>query len=1100
MSGDHTRFSFDPHNGFSGVWQQQGRVSLEADFNEFEEVLDRLRRVGTYDTVGAGVVPVSTRHGFEIRVKPDAFTIGVGRAYVDGIQVECFGTGSVSYDGHVGNENGDTGLFLQYPSIDEWHKPDPPSPADHQPFGYPKMNLFDKVAPYLVYLDVWQREVTVYEHPDLREPALGGPDTTTRVQSAWQAKVLQMDPKVAPDCSAPIDGWDGIVEPSTGRLTVTVDPAAVKPLPCEVPAKAGYVGLENRLYRVEIHRGGQLGNPDHPPPQFKWSRDNASLVATVTKISRVGTGSKITVTSTGRDAFLRFEKGQYIELLDDWVEFGLRDNGKGGDLAKITQNVDHETGEITIDKDLSGFELKNERHPRIRRWDIAKDGDDALRAAVVGTKFALEDGIFIEFGPKGSRLRAGDYWVFAARTATGDILPEVVKDEPPKGVLHHFMKLAVVQPERRPPEVISDCRVMWPSSGKGCGCDFCVTAESHNSGAYTIQQAIDDAIAANGGTVCLGIGTYQLTAGLTVKDAASVHIRGSGFNTLLLSEAEGAALSISDAVDTRISDLSIFTLAPREDGDCAIDLSNTAQVTLEGLYVFENVSNLAEAPLGGPAAARGTAVQLRGDSQDRIEINDCLLVGDILAPRQGAIAGQRVPRFIKDLSIRNNIIDASIDLTSEFQPNIFYGHLVIEGNSVSQPEKQGFGIGVAGFHDSGGIIRGNRILTKGSGVVVAMNRCIVDSNTITGQGDRFEPAPGVGINVLGAPFNGADHIRIALNSIQRLTAGIAMATTLGATDVAITDNRIAECVGGVVAQEGSGAETIRVAGNTITTTEGDVLRGLDYRAGIAIFGADRVEISHNSVERPESRTDERDFAIAVIGCALAKISDNVIDDLGASRMDGDPVGTIAGIYSSSAFDQLDISSNIARPLVPDDGTAALWNALYVDNSRPDERTPWRSRLVATEDTLYWRSDQRLIRLTRRVYRRAVSIRGNTLDGAGDRTPMVKVMSDVPAAATEPPLHCSFLDNICQSAARRPDPAVALGSREFLLAGLVLSTNQILYYDKSKGLAVAAYTVRDPSEQNYPVATVLGNITSERIEINDADLDVRWKHLNVRLNT
>ena len=52
MSGDYTRFTFDPAKVFSGVHKQQGRVSLDADFNEFEEILDRRDRSEMYDTVG----------------------------------------------------------------------------------------------------------------------------------------------------------------------------------------------------------------------------------------------------------------------------------------------------------------------------------------------------------------------------------------------------------------------------------------------------------------------------------------------------------------------------------------------------------------------------------------------------------------------------------------------------------------------------------------------------------------------------------------------------------------------------------------------------------------------------------------------------------------------------------------------------------------------------------------------------------------------------------------------------------------------------------------------------------------------------------------
>ena len=44
---------------------------------------------------------------------------------------------------------------------------------------------------YLAYLDVWDRHITYLEDPDIQESALGGPDTTTRVQICLASKAPQ---------------------------------------------------------------------------------------------------------------------------------------------------------------------------------------------------------------------------------------------------------------------------------------------------------------------------------------------------------------------------------------------------------------------------------------------------------------------------------------------------------------------------------------------------------------------------------------------------------------------------------------------------------------------------------------------------------------------------------------------------------------------------------------------------------------------------------------------------------------------------------------------------------------------------------------------
>ena len=45
----------------------------------------------------------------------------------------------------------------------------------------------------VVYLDVWEREVTYVEDPALLDVALGGADTATRRQTVWQVRVDSVD-------------------------------------------------------------------------------------------------------------------------------------------------------------------------------------------------------------------------------------------------------------------------------------------------------------------------------------------------------------------------------------------------------------------------------------------------------------------------------------------------------------------------------------------------------------------------------------------------------------------------------------------------------------------------------------------------------------------------------------------------------------------------------------------------------------------------------------------------------------------------------------------------------------------------------------------
>ena len=61
-----------------------------------------------------------------------------------------------------------------------------------------------------------------------------------------------------------------------------------------LPPLAGYRGIENRLYRIEIHNGGALGTA-----RFKWSRDNGSIVSAVSDIAVSGGQTTLTVNRIG---------------------------------------------------------------------------------------------------------------------------------------------------------------------------------------------------------------------------------------------------------------------------------------------------------------------------------------------------------------------------------------------------------------------------------------------------------------------------------------------------------------------------------------------------------------------------------------------------------------------------------------------------------------------------------------------------------------------------------------------------------------------------------------------------------------------------------
>ena len=89
MKGDFSRDTFDASKHFSRVLMQQGRVQLDADWNEQASILLHYLQTLAADLIGPHAGPANAL-GFEIKIKPDDndLTIGKGHYYVDGILCE----------------------------------------------------------------------------------------------------------------------------------------------------------------------------------------------------------------------------------------------------------------------------------------------------------------------------------------------------------------------------------------------------------------------------------------------------------------------------------------------------------------------------------------------------------------------------------------------------------------------------------------------------------------------------------------------------------------------------------------------------------------------------------------------------------------------------------------------------------------------------------------------------------------------------------------------------------------------------------------------------------------------------------------------------
>ena len=166
MSADFSRIRHDPLLDWAGVELKQGGVLLDADANELVAVIDRRARALASDVLGRATVSSTTPDAFQLTLLAGMLSIGRARLYVDGLLAECHGAGSPEWDTLLAETRGAD-----------------PVRYDQQPY-LPAPPALPTAGRHLVYLDVWQREVTHLVAPGLVEIAVGV-ETSSRVQTVW---------------------------------------------------------------------------------------------------------------------------------------------------------------------------------------------------------------------------------------------------------------------------------------------------------------------------------------------------------------------------------------------------------------------------------------------------------------------------------------------------------------------------------------------------------------------------------------------------------------------------------------------------------------------------------------------------------------------------------------------------------------------------------------------------------------------------------------------------------------------------------------------------------------------------------------------------
>jgi hypothetical protein len=1126
MSFDNSRFSFQPWNDFLGVVMQQGRVQLDSDWNELVAQLTRRIQAGNLDTFGEAVVPRETDKGkgFQITLinSPSKdLTIDAGRIYVDGLLAENHGNPDklLEWDAKLAELKGTAPVsFFHQPYL--LFNKDKVSEADYGAIFNSPVLLEGR--PYLVYVDVWQREVTALQKPDLIEKAIGV-ETTGRLQMVWQVKVHELINSENLDCSTAKQDveWQKKIRPSGARLTTSLDNKTSDSGPCVVPLASGYQGLENQLYRVEIHNSSSATGG----PTFKWSRDNATVAS---RVSQILTLTQIVVEHVKRDDVLGFHGGDWIEILDDRHEL----HGQPGILRQIKSGgVNENSNTLTLETALPDglFSVDantGEWNTRVRRWDqsgVVRQSDGTayydlngtggysgipIKASGAGIKLFLENGILVEFAlEQNLEFKTGDYWVFAARTVDGKI--EELDKAPPQGIHHHYACLAVV----KFPDINHNCRTLWPTviEGGSCDCTVCVSVETHNSGKATIQHAIDS-VRERGGTICLEAGTYiiQKETPIKIESMKSIRIQGQGSNTLLLGSEMEVVINIDNSQGVYLQNFSainsfgetdqphLMVMAAKTErvvDSAVIKVSNTIDFSLDHVNAFylpfqsAKVSRKNSLVATGTSAVYGAAIALSGLIFGA-SIRSCTLWAlqgvvfiNVQRFREAGTAPRNAYLFSSDLRIQDNFISCFLRGISFDGASLHYGNFLISNNLFMGCYDVGIELTGGALTGSSVVIEKNVLNISGTGIQCGLDGMRLIDNEIAAVGASL-PSRGHGIVIEGGIGHEleinpevADNLQIIGNRIHDSKGnGIVIRKKIG--HGMIKSNVVERIVGsGLIIEDAGSADYLSIENNhflDIGVNNSSPDGGTNLYVAIQLKDVQSSDIVCNMIDRVDKRGNfNTSVGLLIIACDDLRIAGNRLQNVKSTRS--------VGIECVSPFQNIAIHDNT---ILSADNNDQFWTALYIGSGRNDNNFENIQMSTVRGINTIFANKQALA-----FNEKGIRSLNNQLGSSGiHRNRFMANMSSDTLIRIHNAATCLFTENYCEMTRESRQPLVEISGIQ-----INASNNQLIGGDSNIQLSINP--TRNNNRDRPKNIVVLGNLTTGPIFVNNQPLGVPWAELN-----
>ena len=528
MTSDRARVTYDTSRRYHGVVAQQGRVSLEADWNEAQAITGAQLEARTLDFAGPAGSP---DRGFRI-------TPVMGEDVATGDLMASPGTL------YVGGQRIGIARHVHYGDQPEW--------VDHKGDRLWRHVAVPDEPHELVYLLAREQEVSAVEDPALRDVALGGPDTSQRLRivqrvirepttaRTWEAAWEQLIEERWASHGFRLDHGSRFLEP-IARLQVTGHSADREEQPTD---RGGYLGPNNQLVRVQIS-----GVCDDGVPVLVWGYDNASFLYRLSSsVIDASHATALRLATPPIDSYHQPREHQAVEVLrsaalltgDDYVAAST------GRVAKITKAYNPDSREVVVGTALPS------KYRRIRDQGLP------LYLRVWEDEFRCEPGEEHELGKTGIRVRltvpedcdtagypVGAYWMIALRPGIGPGSPGLVypqrivdRPQPPDGPRQWLTPLAFVRWHPRFPQAKDLVPRFRGLAGEG----FCIRPRDVDGG-RGLQEMIDaHASRDHPAVICLEPGTYVLLRPLRIgPEHGRLTIRASRPGVVLRAEPWAAA-------------------------------------------------------------------------------------------------------------------------------------------------------------------------------------------------------------------------------------------------------------------------------------------------------------------------------------------------------------------------------------------------------------------------------------------------------------------------------------------------------------------------------------------------------------------------------